>query len=593
MKKAIRLLALGVLVNAGVYAQSVEDGVKAYYNGNYASAVSILEKHADKADAAYWLAESYYELGKNAQADAVISKALAAKPADPYLLAAKGQLLIAEKKGAEAQQQFNAALNALGKDDVEKAKVLNAVGFALARAYNNIDRVGDINFAVAKLTEAKNLVMNLKGKKRDPKLIASIYTNLADATLKANPGEGSAAFTYYQEALETEPSFALAEYRKSKIFKSQNNVDLYIQSLEKAIAANPSFLPALEDLYEYYAFSAGDLNKAKPYGDKILSLLPPSPNNEYFKGVAAYFNKKYSEAINIGKNIIAQAREQTNPLVYKLVAYSLIENKDTASAIPYVEDYFKTQVKDNIVPKDYSLKATAYSTTPGKEAEVVQTYLDAAAADTSIAGKVEILSNGAKMFADAGKSALAGELYAKILEIKPSDKHTINDYFYAGYTGFYKAGEYEKAWKIFDAARNRFPKWNYGYMLAYASSKIFDSTNAQNIMVTDGDRYIAFLQSPDDTTEVAAKRGEIFKTAADLAIYSANVKKDNESALKYLQLAYNNADNPTAKEQIAQYIKALGGTPGAPTAPGTGADSTQNGAATAPARNSSSSGPKR
>lgn len=560
MKKTIHLLALGVLVNAGVYAQSIEDGVKAYYNGNYASAVSILEKHADKAEGAYWLAESYYEQAKNAEAGAVLAKALAAKPADPFLLAAQGQIQLANKKGSEAKQSFDAAVAAAGKDDAEKAKVLNAVGHAIARAYNNIDKVGDINFAVAKLTEAKNLVMGIKEKKRDPKLVADIYTNLADATLKANPGEGSAAFTFYQEATTIDPSFAMAEYRKSKIFKSQNNLELYTQTLEKAIAANPSFLPALEDLYEYYAFTVKDMNKAKPYGDKILPLLPASPNNEYFKGIAAYFNKNYTEAINIGKSIISQAGAQTKPEVYKLIAYSLIENKDTAAAIPFVEDYFKTQVKEKLVSFDYSLKATAYSTTPGKEAEVVKTYMEAAEADTTLAGKVTILEDGAKTFANAGKGALAGDLYAKILEIKPADKLTINDYFNAGYTGYYTSQQFEKAWNVFDAARTKFPDWSYGYRFAYMSSRVFDSTYSQNKWVPDAEKFIAYLQSPKDTSAESAKRPFLFSTAVDLLTYYVNVKKDNATALNYAILAYNNADAAAAKEQLGGYIKALGGT---------------------------------
>ncbi|MCH5599434.1 CDC27 family protein [Niabella ginsengisoli] len=560
MKKTIHLLALGVLLNTVMYAQSVEDGVKAYYNGNYASAVSILEKSADKPEAAYWLAQSYFEDGKYQLANAAITKALGANANDPYLLAAKGQMQLFEKKAAEAKQSFDAAIAAAGKDEEDKAKVFNAVGHGITRAYNNIDKVGDINFAVAKLTEAKNLVMAMKEKKRDPLLVADIFTNLADATLKANPGEGSPAFVFYQEAIAADPTFAKAEYRKAMIFKSQNNAELYLQTLEKAIAANPANVSALEKLYDYYIFTAQDAAKAKPYGDKIVALLPPSPNNEYFKAVGLYQTKNYTEAINIGKNIISQAGEKTKPETYKLVAYSLIGNKDTAAAIPFVEDYFKNQAEENLVPKDYLLKATAYSTTPGKEADVVKTLMDAAVADTTVAGKVDILEQGAKMF--AGKGALAGDLYAKILEIKPADRLTINDFFNAGYTGYYKSGQYEKAWKVFDAARTKFPKWNYGYMLAYGSSSVFDSTNAQNIMVPDGEKYIAYLQSPDDTSAVTPKRGEIFKTALALAIFYINKQKDTPNGLKFLQIAYNNADDPTAKEQVAGYIKAMGGTPG-------------------------------
>ncbi len=181
--------------------------------------------------------------------------------------------------------------------------------------------------------------------------MADINTNLADATLKANPGDGSKAFVLYQDAINADPTFGKAEYRKAMIFKSQNNVELYVQTLEKALTANPAYYPALNDLYDYYTYTAQDIAKAKPYGDKMVALLPPSPNNEYFKAVGAYFTKNYTGAITTGKDIIAKAGEQTDPKVYKLIGWSLIENKDTAAAIPFVEDYFKNQTKDGIVLK--------------------------------------------------------------------------------------------------------------------------------------------------------------------------------------------------------------------------------------------------
>ncbi|MFT4093417.1 MAG: hypothetical protein QM640_07240 [Niabella sp.] len=555
-KKTVHLLALGVLVNAAVYAQSVEDGVKAYYNGNYPAAVSILEKQADKPEGAYWLAESYFELAKDAKAQEVINKALTANAGNPLLLAAKGHSLLLQNKTAEATQSFDAAVAAAKKDD-EKAQTLNAVGHAITRVYNNVDKVGDINYAVQKLKDAKAVETGIKEKNQNKTLLADINTNLADATLKAHPGEGSEAFTLYQDALTADPSFGKAEYRKAMIFRSQRNVDLYLSTLQKALTANPNYMPALSALYEYNAFTVKDMNAAKPYGDKIVSLLPPSPNNEYFKAVASYMNKQYPEAINIGKTIISQAGDQANPQVYKLVAYSLIENKDTAAAIPYVDDYFKNQTKEEILPKDYSLKATAYSTTPGKEDEVVKTYMDAAAADTTVAGKVEILETGAKMFASAGKNVLAGDLYGKILEVKPADKLTINDFFNAGYSGYYKAGQYDKAWKVFDAARTKFPKWNYGYQLAYASSSVFDSTNAQNIMVPDAEKYINFLKT--DTASNA--KSQIFSTAYNLANYYNDVAKDKTKAIEYLQIMSDNTDDPNTKQQIQQNIQTLSAQP--------------------------------
>lgn len=559
MKKTIQLLALGVFANTVAFGQTLEDGVKAFYNGNYAASISILEKQAADPNAAYWLAKSYFETDKNDKAAEAITKGLSAAPQNYLLLAAKGQSLLLQNKVSEANASFDAAITAAGKKDEDKAQALNAVGNAVTEVYNNVDKIGDIKYAVSKLEAAKAAIMVVKEKKRDMRLLADIYTNLGEASLKANPGEGSRAFSLYQEALTAYPSFAKAEYNKYKIFRSQRNMEMQLESLQKTLSINGDYIPALEDMYNYNAFTVGSIDAAKSYGDKIVSLLPPSPNNEYFRAVALYVNKKYTDAIKIGKDIIAKAGDQTSPETYKLVAYSLIENKDTAAAIPYVEDYFKNQAKDKMLPKDYSLKATALSTTPGKEGEVVKTYMDAANADTSAAGKVEILEQGAKMFADAGKNALAGDLYSKILEVKPSDKLTINDFFYAGYTGYYKGKQYKKAWQVFDAARNKFPKWNYGYRFAYESSRQFDTTNAENIMVPDADKYIAYLQSPNDSSDATTKRSEVFKTSLNIAIFFANVKKDNSNAVKYLQIAYANADDPTAKEQVAGYIKAMGG----------------------------------
>ena len=569
MKKTIHLLALGVLLNAGVYAQSAADGVKDFYNGNYDRAISRLESQSSDPTAAYWLAESYLYKDKNAEAADIITKALGANANNYLLLAAKGQLLLTQNKPAEAKESFEAAIAAAGKKDADKAQALNAVGRAISKVFNNVDKIGDIHYAVQKLEEAKTIVTGIKEKNQDKTLLADIYTNLGNAYMKANPGDGSKSFTAYQDALTADPSFAMAEYQKSKIFKSQRNTQMFLESLTRATSINSEFYPALSDLYDYNAYTANSFEAAEPYGDKMAALSPPGPNSEYFKAAAAYFTKNYSNAIQIGKDIISKAGAQTKPGVYKIIAYSLVESKDTAAAIPYVEDYFKNQIPEELVPLDYNLKALAYSTTPGKEGEVVKTYEQAVAADTTLDGKVEILETGAKLFANSGKNELAADLYAKILDIKPADKLTINDFFNAGFTGYYKAGLFEKAWDIFDKARTQFPKSSYGYMLTFLSSKVFDSTNSQNKFISDGEKYINFLQSPDDTTEITAKKAEIVKTSIPLFTYYANVAKDNANTLKYLQLAYKNSDSEALKEQLEGYIKGLGGVPGEDASPAT------------------------
>ncbi|MFV0605837.1 MAG: hypothetical protein ACK5NK_08365 [Niabella sp.] len=554
IRKTIQLITLGVLLNAGVNAQSVEDAKKAYFDGKLFEAVEILKSQAgSNPEAAYWLTKAYIAHDDIDLAKSTLSSAIGANANNALLLAAKGQLALIDKKPAEAKKDFEAAIAAAGKGD--KNVILNAVGGAIAKEFNNVEKIGDINYAVTILKEAFNAESGLKEKKQDKRLLAAIAVNLGDALRKQNPGEGSEAYKYYQDALMFDPTFVQAEFRKALIFKSQRNYQMMMERLEKAIAANSAFVPALYEMY-YYWLGIKDLNSAQLIADKIKQATPQNPNNEYFTASTYYIDGKYDQAISSAKSVIASAGSMVNPAAFKVIAYSLIEGKkDTAAAIPYVDDYFKRQNKEQVVPKDYILKAIAYSTTPGKEQEVYQTLMTAVDADTSVANKIEILEEAAKLYATKGNYAMQADLNAKLLDVKPADKVTINDYFNAGYYGYYRSGQYEKSWKIFDKVRTKYSNVNYGYLWTFQNSKIFDSVNAKNVLVPDAEKLIAFSQ----TDSAKDAKSNIFNAAFTLATYYNNVKSDKENGLKYLLIAYDAQENPAVKEQLAPFIEQLGG----------------------------------
>ena len=544
--KTIRLLTLCLLLSVGVGAQSITDGLKALYSGKFEAATKIFEGKQNTPEGAYWLAQTYFAKDHDDSAAYIVNKGLAAVPNAPLLLAAKGQLQLMENKPNEAKQSFESAITASRGKKNDDPAILNAVGKAITKVFNNVAKVGDINYAVQKLESAKNIATSAKSK--DNWLIADIYTTLGDAYRLARPGEGSAAFDAYQSALVSDPSFAQAQYRKALIFKSQRNKDLYLETLDKAIAADPGFLPAYDQQYWYY-MGTQDHNKAQAIAAKIKQLTPGDPNNEIFSSWSYYFGKKYDDAIRSAKNIIANANEHTNPKVYKLIAYSLLEKKDTAAAIPYVEDYFKREKKEELVPPDYTLRAAAYSTTPGKEAEVMSGYMDGVKADTVLDNKIDILENGAKFFAERGKYGLQGDLLSKIAEIKK--RPIVNDFWYAA-NAYYKAKQYDKAWKNFDVMRTKYNNM-YGYLMTFKSSSVFDSTNSQNILVPDAEKLIAF--SKTDTSQYA--KSNTFDAAFSLARYYNDVAKDKAKAIEYLMMSKDYIDDMGAKQQIQSNIDAL------------------------------------
>ena len=560
IKKSISLLAIGAFISMGVFAQTaIKDGVDALYNGQFYRAATILKNHTNDPYGAYWLAQTYIEHENITQANDVIAKAPAT---DPFILAAKGQLQLIAKKPAEAKQSFDAAIAAANKTN--KSEVLNAVGKAIAREFNNVEKMGDINFAVQKLNEALAIEKGVREKNQNKKLLADISVNLGDALRKQNPGEGSAAFEQYQNALMYDPTFAQAEYRKALIFKSQRNYPLFMEHLDRAIAANSAFLPAYGQQHNYWMLTQ-DFKSAQVVAEKIKQNAPGNPNVEYYSAAALYLDKKYDQAIASAKTLISTAGDLADPKAYKLIAYSHIEKKDTAAAIPYVDEYFKRQSKSEFVPKDYTLKAMAYSTTPGKEQIVFDTYLAAVKADSSLENKIEILEGGADFFGNANKFKMRGDLLSELIRIKPEARISLNDYWFAANAYFNAArfgdaSQYQQAWKLFDILRTKYNN-RYGYLMTYRISTITDSVNAKNQLIPDIDKLLEYSK----TDTAADAKNNIVNAAMTAATYYVNEVKDNQKGLPYLQTAYEAATDPKAREQIKSFIdivsvpKAKGG----------------------------------
>jgi tetratricopeptide (TPR) repeat protein len=147
----------------------------------------------------------------------------------------------------------------------------------------------------------------------------------------------------------------------AKLYETQRNWDVYQQFLNQAIQADPKFAPAYQELYYYNLLCAKDNNKAQSYADQFIANTDPSVNNEYLKAQTSFVQKNYDQAINIGKNIIAQAGDKTNPRVYRMLSYAHLEKGDTAGARTYVDQFFAKVPEDDIVGNDYTLKADVYA----------------------------------------------------------------------------------------------------------------------------------------------------------------------------------------------------------------------------------------
>lgn len=540
MKILMTFLVAGLLAITGVRAQSIQEGVKDLYAERYKSAKATFEKliaaNPNNIEATYWLGQTYIAMENVPGARDIYAKALMASANAPLIIVGMGHVELLENKVSESRQRFEAAITMTRGKKGDDPVILNAIGRAITNTYNEKEKKGDINYAVEKLEAAAA---------RDDKN-AEIFLNLGNAYLKAKPGEaGGKAFENYKKANVANPNFAPPSYRLAKIFQSQKNWELFEQYLNEAITKDQRFAPAYYELY--YLKLGRDFTAAEDYAKKYIASSDPDPQNDYIRVQTLWAKKDFDGAIAGAKNIIAQVGAQTKARVYKLIADSYVQKKDTAQGKEYIDNYFAKAKPEEVTALDYKLKADIYSAIPGQEDVVFNSYQEGVKADTVIDNKIELLKQGATFFKERGQREKEGDLLALLLQVKP--KPTINDLFDATrayYFGLANAKSRDMALKMIE----KYPDEVYGYEWALNNSKIIDSTKQDSIAVPDALKLEGF--SVKDTAKF---KKQYISATSYLALYYANIAGDKDKAIEYLK-KWQLVD-PVNRESIQKNIDIL------------------------------------
>lgn len=511
-KSAIVLFSL--LLTAATFAQSVQEGMNHLYAERYASAKAVFDKllasNPNNLEATYWQGQTLLEQDDIASARALYEKTLASNGNAPLLLAGMGHVELLEGKAQDARQRFEAAITSSRGKKGDDPVVLNAIGRANVDAKN-----GDINYAVEKLAAASATAPNN----------TDILLNLGNAYRKKL--EGGQAIQAYTKATQVNPKFAPAFFRMAKLYETQRNWDIYQQDLNSAIQADPKFAPAYLWLYDYNLRYAKDNNKAQGYADQYIANADPSPSNEYLKAQTYYVNKEYDQAITIGKNIISQAGDKTNPRVYRMLSYAHLDKGDTVGARTYIDQFFAKAKEEELVGNDYTLKADIYA----KEdpTQIVPLYVQAAKMDSVYANQVKFIQEGIAKFEAAGQKQYVGELRLALYQLNPNpNPATLIPIGIA----FYQAGQYPRADSLFQIYAVAQPDSIYGHLWSARARGRIDSTMEQGLATSEYEQLLRV--SGTDKVKFKSYGTE---AAANLAGYYVNVKKDKEKGIQYLNNA--------------------------------------------------------
>lgn len=518
MKKSAIVLFFAAFLSQGAFAQTVQEGVNNLYAGRYQSAKAVFEKllaaNPNNIEATYWLGQTYIAQDDIAGAKGIYDKALATNGNAPLVLVGTGHVELLQGNPSGARQHFEQAITASKGKKGNDPVVLNAIGRANVNAYTESKKQGDLDYAIAKLNEAAQLAPT------NP----DIFLNLGNAYRKKH--QGSEAVQAYRKA----GNYAPALFRTAMLYMTQANYrqpdswGVVLENLNNAIAADPKFAPAYEQLYNYNLLSKRDFATAESYANKYISSMDPSPENQYFLAQTQFVQEKFPEAINTAKTIISQTNNNPNPRVYRLLTYSYMSTKDTATACQYSNEFFAKAKEEDTRGEDYL--AHAYACGKGNPDVIRADIFRAVQMDSVLPRQVSLLNEAAKDAKANGNRLLEGELNLMSYQLRgektsPAELVNIASSFFFG-------GDYQRADSLALAYATAAPDSIYGYYWSALSRERIDTTMQQGLA----------MPAYQKTLDIAATDKERFKSlgvraASNLAIYSYNIKDDKAAALAF------------------------------------------------------------
>jgi len=440
---------------------------------------------------------------------------------------------LTENKPNDARQRFETAISLTKAKDIA---VFTAIGKA------NLEQNGDPAYGIEKL----KLATAIKGFK-DP----MTYIYMGDLYRALQNGGG--AVSSYENALVIDPKLALAKHKIGKIYLTQGaeQKEIFLQKFSDAILDDPSFTPALYDMYAFY-FSR-DVNLAVKYFNEYKKHAEPGPALDYEEASLQFASGNFQNAITKSDDLLKNQGDSADPRLYRLKAYSYDKLGDSIQALANLETFFqKVKQPEDINPENYLIAAYNAAKQKTDPVKVDYYFTKAIDADTLIENKVDYTRKAADFFKRTANTAKSAEWLVKVLVINP--KQSKVDLYNAGFENF-KAAEYKRADSIFTIYKNVYPNEVYGHYWSFRSLSVVDSTMELGLAVPDCEKFITIAEA-----DKVKNKSTLITAYGYLAGYSANIKKDLAGAAgfleKIIEIDPNNQDAIKNRDIIQKALAA-------------------------------------
>lgn len=533
MKRIFSLLLLAGLAGGSTVMAQPQTGRQLFTYERYQSAVTAMQKTVSEvptdADAWYWLIRSQLALNKAADAAGTLNRIPADLQNNPLMQVARGAVALYQGDSTTATTLFETAIGTKRKKD---PAIQLAVAEVMIQAPN-----GNTHAAIALLEQAAD---------RD-KHNAAIYTAMGDAYRKLYNGSG--AVRAYEAAIQEDKNNVQAYYKIGKIYQTQNNVEVFSEYFNKAIAIDSSFGPVYYPLYYYYYYR--DVNKAREYLTRFIAHTDPDINNQYMLTDLYYVSQQYPAAIAEANKLIAQEGASVKPRIYKLLAYSYDGLKDYAHAETYLKNYFEKENDSNYVSRDFDLMARIADGKSQPE-EAAAWYEKAFELEKDSTQKIEYVKKITAFYKGQKDYTHQAEWMSKLYDLHANLTNV--DLFNWG-VAWYNAAQYEKADSVFGIYATKYPDQSFGYYWRARSNAAIDTAMETGIAIPHYENLIAVASK--DTANANNKKW-LIQAYGYVAAYKVNKEKEYEEALecydKILALDPANNDAVRYKELLEKMI---------------------------------------
>jgi tetratricopeptide (TPR) repeat protein len=302
---------------------------------------SLIARQPGSVDALALLSRAYLAKGDSLKATDTARRIGTAAPKDPRGPYLTGLGLMSQGKRTEAAQQFEAAL-ALAPASIEPMTVLVVDALSAKRSDVALDRVKQQIVRVptsARLHELLGVVHARRGEtalaeaaflralELDRSLISAY---MALGHLYATTGRHSDALAKLGEALQANPNNLVALIRTGMLHEKQGDFAKAQEAYERALAREPRFPPAANNLAYLYAERGGNLETALRLAQIAREGAPDDPHVADTLGWILYRRGVYHAALSLLKESAAKLPE--NPEVHYHLGMAASQTGDREDA---------------------------------------------------------------------------------------------------------------------------------------------------------------------------------------------------------------------------------------------------------------------